>query len=313
MSKEIFDCLIIGAGPAGLSSALYCKRANLNCAIIDSSAIGGSPSNYCEIENYLGFNKISGFELCEKFENHIDCFDIKKFPYEEIESVDLISDIKTIKTKSDEFKSKSVIIATGASNKKLCIKGEAQNIGHGVSYCAVCDGAFYKDKEIAVIGGGNSALEEALYLTRFAKKVYLIHRRSEFRADEIIQKRVFENKKIELVKDSKVIEILSDEKVKGIKIQNTKTEEIFELKVEGVFVYIGLEPNSRLFSGQLKLDEAGFIITDMYMKTNIKGVFAAGDIRNTPLRQVITAVSDGAIAGVETAKYLIETKELVRK
>ena len=197
MSK-VFDCIILGGGPAGLSASLYAYRSGLKTAIVDISAIGGTPINYCEIDNYLGFNKIQGFELCEKFENHIDEFEIEKFPYEEIKSIDLISPIKKIKTLNYEFNAKSVIIATGAKNKKLGIIGELENIGRGVSYCAICDGAFYKNKVVAVVGGGNSALEEAIYLTQHAKKVYLIHRRDSFRADKIIQDKIFSNKKIQL-------------------------------------------------------------------------------------------------------------------
>lgn len=312
MSK-IFDCVILGGGPAGLSSALYCTRGGLDCAVIDTSSIGGTPVNYCEIENYLGFNKIQGFELCEKFENHIDNFNIQKFEYEEIIEVDLKSEIKKIKTNQNEFRARTVIIATGAKPKKLNVKGEIENIGRGVSYCAVCDGAFYKNKVVSVVGGGNSALEEALYLTRFAKKVYLIHRRNEFRADKIVQERIKENKKIEFVLNSQVEEILADEKVYAIKILNKETNKEKILKTDGIFPYIGLEPNIELFSNQINLDQFGFIITDCTMKTNIEGVYAIGDVRNTPLRQVITAVSDGAIAGVEASKYLLNLKETINK
>ena len=313
MSKKIFDCIILGAGPAGLSSALYCARSGLKTAIMDISAVGGAPVNYCEIENYLGFNKIEGWELCEKFENHVDEFDIEKFPYEEIQNIDLISTPKKITTLNGEFFAHSIIIATGAKNKKLGVKGEVENIGRGVSYCAVCDGAFYKDKTVAVVGGGNSALEEALYLTQHAKKVYLIHRRDAFRAEKIIQDKIYQNNKIELVLNSTVEEIIADKKVESIIIKNTKNNKKAQLKLDGIFPYIGLEPNIEHFGAQLKLDEAGFILTDITMKTNIEGVYAVGDVRKTPLRQVITAVSDGAIAGVEVAKYLMNLKETIRK
>ena len=313
MAKN-FDCIILGGGPAGLSASLYAYRSGLKTAIIDISAIGGAPTNYCEIENYLGFNKIQGFELCEKFENHIDEFEIEKFPYEEIESIDLISPIKKIKTLNNEFNAKSIIIATGAKNKKLGVTGELQNIGKGVSYCAVCDGTFYKDKVVAVVGGGNSALEEALYLTKHAKKVYLIHRRDNFRADKIIQDKIYSNKKIELVLNSIIEEILADKKVNAIKIKNIKNNKKAQLKIDGIFPYIGLEPNVEHFGAQLKLDELGFILTDVCMKTNLEGVFAIGDVRKTPLRQVITAVSDGAIAGIEASKYITNLENIaIRK
>ncbi len=308
MKDKVFDCIIIGGGPAGLSAALYCARGGVEAAIIDSSAMGGTPVNYCEIENYLGFSKIQGYELCEKFEEHVDNFNIQKFPYEEIQKIDLVSSIKKITTLNGEFLAHSVIIATGAKPKKLGIKGELENIGHGVSYCAVCDGSFYKDKVVAVVGGGNSALEEALYLTNHAKKVYLIHRRNEYRADEIVQKRVSANKKIEPVLNSTVEEILSDEKVYGIKIKDTKTNETNVIYLDGIFPYIGLEPNTEMFQSQIQLDKNGFIETDCEMKTKTQGVYAIGDVRNTPLRQVITAVADGAVAGVKVSEYLLEKK-----
>lgn len=313
MSNKIFDCIILGGGPAGLSSALYCARGNLDCAIIDISSIGGTPVNYCEIENYLGFDKIKGFELCEKFENHINNFNITKLEYEEITKVDLKSNIKTITTKNSTYKAKTVIIATGAKPKKLNIKGEVENIGKGVSYCAVCDGAFYKDKVVMVVGGGNSALEEALYLTTFAKKVYLMHRRDEFRADKIIQKRVQENKKIELILNSIPLEIMADKTVNSVKILNNQTNKEKIIKIDGIFPYIGIEPNIELFLHQVNFDKFGFIITDNTMKTNLEGVYATGDVRNTPLRQVITAVSDGAVAGVEVSKYLLNLKETIKE
>ncbi len=313
MSNKIFDCIILGGGPAGLSSALYCARGNLDCAIIDISSIGGTPVNYCEIENYLGFDKIKGFELCEKFENHINNFNITKLEYEEITKVDLKSNIKTITTKNSTYRAKTVIIATGAKPKKLNIKGEVENIGKGVSYCAVCDGAFYKDKVVMVVGGGNSALEEALYLTTFAKKVYLIHRRNEFRADKIIQKRVEENKKIELILNSIPLEIMADKTVNSVKILNNQTNKEKIIKIDGIFPYIGIEPNIELFLHQVNFDKFGFIITDNTMKTNLEGVYAIGDVRNTPLRQVITAVSDGAVAGVEVSKYLLNLKETIKE
>ena len=299
MTDKIFDCIILGGGPAGLSSALYCARGNLDCAIVDNNAIGGTPVNYSEVENYLGFDKIKGFELSEKFEQHVDSFNVEKFPYEEIKKVDLISPIKTIETQDKILKTRTVIIATGARNKKLNIKGEDEFYAKGVSYCAVCDGAFYKDKVVAVVGGGNSALEEALYLTRFAKKVYLIHRRDEFRADKIVQNRIKHN----------IVEILGKEKVEKIKVENTKTNKIKELKIDGIFPYIGIEPNSELFNSQIEQDSFGFIITDETMKTNRDGVYAIGDIRKTPLRQIITAVSDGAIAGTNASNYVKKLKK----
>ena len=304
--EKIFDTIILGGGPAGISAGVYCARGNIDCAIIDTSLLGGQPTNYLEIENYIGFPSIEGWELSEKFEEHLDKFNVQKFPMEEIQSVDLISDPKVIKTLKDEYKAHSVIIATGAKSTKLGVKGEKEFTGKGVSYCAVCDGAFYKDKIVVVVGGGNAAVEEGNYLTKFAKKVYIVHRRDSLRADKIVQKRAFDNDKIEFIWDSVVEEIKGENKVEKVVIRNTKTNETRELKTDGVFPYIGFSPNCESFNGQLKQDNRGFILTDETMQTSIPGVFAAGDVRVTPLRQVITAVADGAVAGVSAIKYVEE-------
>src|SRR5574344_541032 len=285
MTKE-FDIIILGGGPAGLSAAIYSARGNCSTAIIDTSMTGDQPTNYLELENYPAFPSIEGFELMEKFEEHADKFKVNKFPMEEIEEINL--EEKIIKTKNDIFKAKAIILATGAKPKKLNIKGEDEFIGRGVSYCAVCDGAFYRDKIICVIGGGNSAIEEAMYLTKFASKVYVIHRRDELRADKIVQERAFKNEKLEFIWDSKINEIIGDDVVNTAIVENVKTGEITNLKTDGVFPYIGFTPNVDLFNGQLKQDKAGFIVTDNTMQTSIEGVFAIGDVRTTPLRQVIT-------------------------
>lgn len=310
MLEKEFDVVILGGGPAGFSAGIYTARGNVSTAILDVSMLGGQPSNYLELENYPAFMKIGGFELMEKFEEHADMFGVQKFPMQEIEVIDLVSYPKIIRTKEAEFRAKSVIIATGAKPMKLGVKGEEEFIGRGVSYCAVCDGAFYKDKVVAVVGGGNSAVEEAIYLTKFASKVYIIHRRDELRADKIIQNRAAKNEKIEFVLNSVVCEIQGQDLVNNLILKNTKTDEMFNLAVDGVFPYIGITPNVENISGQITQDKAGFIITDETMKTSIDGVFAIGDVRNTPLRQVITAASDGAIAGVYAVKYIESLKEI---
>lgn len=310
MLEKEFDVVILGGGPAGFSAGIYTARGNVSTAILDVSMLGGQPSNYLELENYPAFMKIGGFDLMEKFEEHADMFGVQKFPMQEIESVDLVSSPKIIRTKEAEFMAKSVIIATGAKPMKLGVKGEEEFIGRGVSYCAVCDGAFYKDKVVAVVGGGNSAVEEAIYLTKFASKVYIIHRRGELRADKIIQDRATKNEKIEFVLNSVVCEIQGQDLVNNLILKNTKTDEMFNLAVDGVFPYIGITPNVENISGQITQDKAGFIITDETMKTSIDGVFAIGDVRKTPLRQVITAASDGAIAGVYAVKYIESLKEI---
>lgn len=310
MQEKEFDVVILGGGPAGFSAGIYTARGNVSTAILDVSMLGGQPSNYLELENYPAFMKIGGFELMEKFEEHADMFGVQKFPMQEIEVIDLVSYPKIIRTKEAEFRAKSVIIATGAKPMKLGVKGEEEFIGRGVSYCAVCDGAFYKDKVVAIVGGGNSAVEEAIYLTKFASKVYIIHRRDELRADKIIQDRTAKNEKIEFVLNSVVCEIQGQDLVNNLILKNTKTDEMFNLAVDGVFPYIGITPNVENISGQITQDKAGFIITDETMKTSIDGVFAIGDVRNTPLRQVITAASDGAIAGVYAVKYIESLKEI---
>ena len=307
---KTFDIIILGGGPAGLSAAIYAARSSAKTAIIDISMLGGQPSNYLELENYPGFSKIGGYDLMEKFEEHADMFGIQKFPMEEIQSVDLTSEIKTVTTLNGEFKAKSIIIATGAQSKKLGVEGEKEFVGRGVSYCAVCDGAFYKDKVVAVVGGGNAAVEEAGYLTKFASKVYLIHRRDELRADKIVQERAFKNEKLEFIYDTVVNKINGDGVVKSATIENVKTHEVNDLAIDGIFPYIGFEPNADLFAGQVKQDKNGFIMVDEAMQTSVKGVYAIGDVRVTPLRQVITAAADGAIAAVYAGRY-IETLEPV--
>lgn len=299
-----FDVIILGSGPAGFSAAIYASRGNLKTAILDISMFGGQPSNYLEIENYPGFSLIGGFELMEKFEEHADKFGVSKFEMVEIEKVTLNSELKEIETNDTIFKAKSVIIATGAQAKKLGISGEEEFKGRGVSYCAICDGAFYKDKTVAVVGGGNSAIEEAIYLTKFAQKVYIIHRRDELRADKICQQRAFENEKIEFILSHSPVEIKGSNTVETLVLKDLKTDEIRDLAVNGVFPYIGFGPNVDNINGQLKQNQQGFIETDINMQTSIDGVYAAGDVRNTPLRQVITAASDGAIAACSAVKYV---------
>ncbi len=305
-----FDTIILGGGPAGFSAGIYAARGAVSTAIIDTNMMGGQPSNYLELENYPGFSMIGGFDLMEKFEEHADKFSVNKFPMQEIEKIDLISNPKIVLTKEAEFRAKTVIIATGAQPMKLGVPGEKEFVGRGVSYCAVCDGAFYKGKTVAVVGGGNAAVEEAMYLTKFADKVYLIHRRDALRADKIVQERAFKNEKIEFVWDSIVKEIKGENLVNTVVIENVKSKELSNLSVNGVFPYIGMVPNIDFINGQLEQDKGGFIITDETMKTSVDGVFAVGDVRNTPLRQVITAAADGAVGAVYAVKYLETLKEV---
>lgn len=306
-----FDTVILGGGPAGLSAAIYAARGASSTAVIDTSMLGGQPTNYLELENYPGFGVIDGFDLMEKFEQHVDKFGVQKFPMQEIDKMDLVPQIKTIETTEATFKAKTVIIATGAQAKKLGVPGEKEFVGRGVSYCAVCDGAFYREKVVAVVGGGNAAVEEAMYLTKFANKVYIIHRRDSLRADKIVQDRAFKNEKIEFIFDSIPKEILGENLVNTLVLENVKTNKISNLQVDGVFPYIGFSPNVDGFQGQINQDEGGFVITDENMQTSVEGVFAVGDVRKTPLRQVITAASDGAVGAVYAVKYLETLAEVL--
>ena len=313
MQTYEFDTVILGGGPAGLAAAIYASRGAVSTALIDISMMGGQPSNYLELENYPGFPIIGGYDLMEKFEEHADKFGVQKFPMQEIERADLVSNSKLIVTKEAEFKAKTVIIATGAQPMKLGVPGEKEFVGRGVSYCAVCDGAFYKGKTVAVVGGGNSAVEEAMYLTKFAEKVYVIHRRDELRADKIVQERAFKNEKLEFIWNSVVKEIKGDDLVHTVVLENVKSKEISNLAVNGVFPYIGIVPNVENFSGQVEQDAGGFIITDETMKTSIEGVYAVGDVRKTPLRQVITAAADGAVGAVYAVKFIESLKDVPQK
>ena len=309
MIKE-FDTVILGGGPAGFAAGIYAARGAISTAIVDVNMLGGQPSNYLELENYPGFSTIGGYDLMEKFEEHADKFGVEKFPMQEIESIDLVSVPKVIKTLEAEFRAKTVIIATGAKPMKLNVPGELEFVGRGVSYCAVCDGAFYKDKVVAVVGGGNSAVEEAMYLTKFASKVYLIHRRNELRADKIVQERAFKNEKLEFVWDTVVREIKGENCVSTLLVENVKSSESSEIMVDGIFPYIGILPNVDGFNGQLEQDSKGFIVTDETMKTSVDGVYAVGDVRVTPLRQVVTAASDGAIGAVYAVRYVESLEEV---
>jgi len=307
--KKQYDVVILGGGPAGLSAAIYAARGNAKTAIIDISMFGGQPSNYLELENYPALGKIGGYDMMEKFEEHADMFNVEKYPMQEIEAIDLQPAIKTIETKEAIFETKTVIIATGAQAKKLGIPGEQEFVGRGVSYCAVCDGAFYRDKVVAVVGGGNAAVEEGCYLTKFAKKVYIIHRRDQLRADKIVQERAFNNEKVEFIFDTIPVEIKGNNSVETFTIKNLKTGKNSDLAVDGVFPYIGFTPNIEHINAQIEQNEGGFIVTNDCMETSVKGVYAIGDVRTTPLRQVITAASDGAIAGCYAVRYLEEFEQ----
>jgi len=308
------DLLIIGAGPGGLGAALYAKRAGLDFMIVEKNMAGGQIINTDLVENYPGFkDSVSGFELAQSLAEHCRSFDIEILEYHPIESIEKVS--HEAEGKKYSFKctgpkkaisTRAIIIATGAKPDRLNVKGEAGLLGKGISFCATCDGALYRDREVAVVGGGDTAVEEALFLTNLVKKVYLIHRRDELRACDMLQCRAKENKKIEFVWSSVVEEFIGDEKLEAIIIKNKNDSSTRKLEVGAVFEYVGLQPNSEAIKDLVNTDERGFIITDTAMKTSHAGIYAIGDVRVTPLRQVITAVSDGAVASMYVDKYFLE-------
>jgi len=301
-----YDVIIIGAGPAGLSAAIYSARGGLKTAIFEKAIVGGQINVTDEVENYPGFEEpLSGFELTSKMRAQAERHGSEFFD-EEIIAIGLEGLCKVIETNQGKYRAKSVIICTGAHPRRLNVPGEERLTGRGVSYCATCDGALYRDKVVAVVGGGDSAIEEGIFLTRFAKKVYVIHRRDELRAQKIIQNRAFKNPKMEFIWNTVVQEFHGGQRIEKLELVNRKTKEISMLPVDGVFVYVGILPNNELLESRIELDSAGFVLTDEYMHTNVPGIYAAGDIRHTVLRQVVTATSDGAIAAWSAEKWIIE-------
>ena len=304
--EDIHEVIIIGSGPAGLSAAIYASRAGLSPLLLTGRAIGGQAATTDRIENYPGFPEgIAGSELTRLMQEQAERFGAQVV-LDEVTVVDLSAHPFKVKTYDKEYAAKALIVATGISPRKLGVPGEEEFIGRGVSFCATCDGPFYKDKGVVVVGGGNSAVEEALFLTRFASKVHIVHRRDRLRADRILQARAEGNERIEFVWNSVVTEILGDVKVMGVRLKNVKTGEESVLEADGVFVYIGNVPNTQLFAGQLELDERGYIVTDERQRTSVNGVFAAGDVQERVLQQVATAVGSGAKAAMEVERFIAE-------
>lgn len=296
-----FDLVIIGGGPAGLSAAIYGTRGGLTTAVIEKQAPGGQIVSTSEIENYPGVDKESGYELAMKMMNQAEGFGAQ-FIFDEVQSVDVKN--KKVKLASDEISYGALIIATGAYPRKLNLEAEARLTGKGVSYCATCDGAFFKGKKVAVNGGGNTAVEDALYLKNFASEVYLIHRRDSLRAEKTLADALLKSG-VKIIWDSVVENINGDDSVESLTLKNVKTNELSSLQVDGLFVAVGQVPESKAFDW-LELDAQGYVITKEDMSTAFEGVFAAGDLRQKPLRQVVTAASDGAIAANSAIKYLTE-------
>jgi thioredoxin reductase (NADPH) len=305
MERE-FDLVIIGGGPAGLTAAIYGSRSGLRTAVIERGLMGGQIFNTSRVENYPGFPEgILGPEISMRFDEQARRFGTEVV-LTEVASVDLAGSVKRIETGEGTFTAKTVVIATGANPRKLGVPGEDRLIGSGVSYCATCDGAFYRGKKVAVVGGGDSAIDEALFLTKFADEVTVIHRRSGLRAIKYLQDKAFANPKIKFIWNSTVIEVLGQDKVKALTLKTTEGDRSEERAVtaDGVFIYVGTHPNTDFLSGAVPLDEEGYIPAGENTETPVPGVFAAGDVRRKPLRQVATAVADGAVAAYMAQRYI---------
>lgn len=298
----VYDVVIIGGGPAGLTAGIYVKRAMLKAVLIEKMGVGGQIIVTDLVENFPGFLEISGADLAGKFEERARKFGLEIKGMAEVSAIEDRGKTKIVKTSEGDIQTKSVIIASGTTPKRLGAKGELEFTGRGVSYCATCDGFFFRDKIVVVIGGGDSAITEAIYLTKMAKKVIVVHRRDELRAEKINQEHAFSNPKISFIWDSVLEEIVGKNIVEKVVLRNVKTNETSEVKTDGVFIYVGLIPNTAFVD--VKKDEWGFIIANDKMETSVKGIFVAGDCRVTPLRQIATAVGDGAIAAVSAERYL---------
>ncbi len=298
----VYDVVIIGGGPAGLTAGIYVKRAMLDAVLLEKMGVGGQIIVTDMVENFPGFLEISGADLAAKFQSQARKFGLEMKSMIEVDAIEDKGNTKIIKTTDGDIETKSVIIASGTTPKKLGAKGEIEFTGRGVSYCATCDGFFFRDKVVVVIGGGDSAITEAIFLTKMAKKVIVVHRRDELRAEKINQEHAFSNPKISFVWDSVLEEIMGKTIVEKVILRNLKTNAASEVKTDGVFIYVGLIPNTKF--ADVKKDEWGFIIANDKMETSVKGIFVAGDCRVTPLRQIATAVGDGAIAAVSAERYL---------
>ena len=304
--EKIYDCVIVGGGPAGLTSAIYLARAGKKCLVLEREIPGGQMVNTTIIENYPGFKSITGTDLSLAMKDQVESLGVK-IVQSDVLSYDLHGEIKSLRTYTGQIQTKTVILALGASNRQLECQGERRYIGNGVSFCATCDGSLYANKTVAVVGGGNTAFTDVIYLSNICKKVYLIHRRDAFRADDILIKKVDElasAKKVEYLLNTTIVDITGKEKVNAIDLLNKVTGETKTLPIDGVFVAIGRTPDTALLQDLIELDSSGYIVTDNDMKTSLPGVFAAGDARVKKLRQIVTATSDGAIAALGVINYL---------
>ncbi|MGV0167881.1 thioredoxin-disulfide reductase [Furfurilactobacillus sp. WILCCON 0119] len=311
MTKS-YDVIVIGAGPGGMTAALYASRANLSVLLLDRGIYGGQMNNTAAIENYPGFKSVLGPDLASAMYEGATQFGAE-YGYGAVEKITENDDnTKTVKTDTDEYVAKAVVIGTGSQYRKLGVPGETEFSGRGVSYCAVCDGAFFKNKHVVVVGGGDSAIEEGIYLTQLAEKVTVVHRRDQLRAQKVSQDRAFANDKMDFVWNTEVTEIVGDDmKVTGVKLHNRETGEDSTMAADGVFIYVGNLPMTEPFMGLGVTDENGWIPTDDHMATKVPGIFAIGDVREKDLRQITTAVGDGGIAGQQVFQYLEDLKAAV--
>ncbi|MCO7125042.1 thioredoxin-disulfide reductase [Sporolactobacillus shoreicorticis] len=307
--QKIYDVIIAGAGPAGMTAAVYAARANMSVLMIERGIPGGQMANTEAVENYPGFESILGPDLSNKMFEHAKKFGAE-YAYGDIKKIEDDSDFKTIDCGSKQYKARTVIVTTGAEYRKLGVPGEKEFAGRGVSYCAVCDGAFFKEKKLAVIGGGDSAVEEGTYLTRFASKVTIVHRRDQLRAQKILQNRAFNNERVDFIWDTICTKINgADGKVSSLTLKNKKTGEETDFPVDGVFIYVGMNPLTAAVNDLGIVDDEGYIVTNEKMETSIPGVFAAGDVRQKELRQIVTATGDGSIAAENAQKYVEKLKD----
>ena len=302
-SHKEYDVIIIGGGPAGLSAGIYTARARLKSLLLERGAVGGQIINTEWVENYPGIESIGGIELTMMMHKQAEKFGLETV-IADVTGLEVQGKDKLVRTTKSEFTAKAVIITGGSERQKLGILGEAEYTGKGVSYCATCDGAFFRDKPVAVVGGGNAAITEALDLAKFASKITVIHRRDELRATKILQEKAFAEPKIEVLWDTVIDEITGDTFVTRLKVRNVKTDKVSDLNVSGVFMAVGFKPNTDYLKGVLELDSIGAIVTGNNMETSVPGVFAAGDIRGSSIRQVIAAAGDGAIAAVNAERYI---------
>ncbi|PKL00885.1 MAG: thioredoxin-disulfide reductase [Tenericutes bacterium HGW-Tenericutes-1] len=301
--ENVLDLVIIGAGPGGIAAGIYASRAMMNFVLLEKFLPGGEIANTYEVDNYPGIAHVTGMELTTLMVNHAESLGVK-FTTDEVKELDLSGKIKKVVCYDKTYYTKTVIIATGAKSRPLDAIGTETFFGKGISYCATCDGALYKGKVTAVVGGGDVAVEDAIYLARMCPKVYLIHRRDELRAAKVLQERLFATPNVEIIWDSVALEVTGNDFVEGLTIQNKKNGEIRKLEVSGIFVAVGMTPNSKMVEGQVELAEGGWIVTDDDCETSVKGVFAAGDVRKKSLRQVVTSVSDGATSVFGCERYL---------